>query len=96
MGDGVPFVQGPAKLVEKLAGYTAREPVIVCTDCAITESRGLHQSFLFLVPFLHMVLQVSLSYCFSGFQAEGFHFLKYVITDALNYGSTPDPLGLSR
>ena len=40
--DGVPFGQGPAKLVEKLPGYTAGEPVIVCTDCAITESRGLH------------------------------------------------------
>ena len=32
LGDGVPFGQGPDKLVEKLAGYTAGEPVIVYTE----------------------------------------------------------------
>ena len=49
--------------------------------------------FFFLVSFLHMVLQASLSCSFSRFEAEyvnilpsemGFYFLKYVITDTLN------------
>ena len=70
LGDGVPLGRGPAKLVEKLAGYTARDPVVVYTEVShlnygstcFGSSRGLRTQVAWLWHLL-WVLRATSSRC---------------------------------